>query len=155
MQAPIETRPFTIPRLLFSRLCAEIYVRQFWWLLLPWILLGGALVMLASEPALKALGAVIAAWPLSIPARALFLTKRAAQFYRDSVRARIEGGWLYFIPASGTGFKISTERISAIRDLHGYLAISIGMMRFAIVGSSAFQTEEERSSFVAALKRPQ
>lgn len=147
MAGALETLPFSIPRILFARLSAELYFRRFWWLLVPWVALGCTLVLLSPDPLLKAFGAIVAAWPLSIPARSFFITRKAAQVYAQPTKVRVEGSWLYFVPKEGPGFKLAVARISRIQEAHGYLALWLGFTRFALIGPDAFASDEARRAF--------
>lgn len=149
----VKTKPFTIPRVLFARLSAEVYVRRFWFLLVPWPLLAIGMIAMNRDPRVFAMAIVVGLWPTTIPLRAYFFTSKASRLFQSPVWVSIEDGCIYFHGKSGQGMKVSTDRVSAVVELHGYLALVIGYMRLAFVPMEAFESKNDVMAFTAAVDR--
>ena len=134
-------RTFTIPRVLFARLSAELYVRRFWWLLLPWPLLAIGMLAMTRDRNMIALAFVVGLWPTTIPLRAYLFTSKTARLFQQPTFVTTDQDHVYFHGQDGTGLKVSKDRISGRQRLHGYLALIVGHMNFAFIPESAAPEE--------------
>jgi hypothetical protein len=117
----LKTRPFVIPRIIFARLTAELYVRRFWFVLLPWPIFAVGLILLSRD------------------ANIVFLALLVRLFQRPTF-VTTDANAIYFHGDDGGGMKIDKSRVNATIELHGYLALVIGYMQFAFVPLDAFES---------------
>jgi hypothetical protein len=147
----VRSNSFTIPRIIFSRLTAELYVRRFWFLLVPWPCLAVILITLSRDPNVTVFAFLVGVWPLTIPLRAYLFSSKAAELVASPVWVSIEGDWVLFHSEDGKGMKIARSRIDAVTELHGHLAIVVGYVKFAFVPVSAFDSAADAEKFKQAL----
>ena len=80
----IQSKPYTIPRTVLSRITALYYLRTFWFVLIGPFLFGIALLFLAPNQTARYFGFFLAVWPMTIFTRALLLTGKAAKIWSKS-----------------------------------------------------------------------
>lgn len=150
--ALIRSEPFTLPRVVVARLAAEVYVRKLWFLLVPWVIIGGLMMTLSTDSRMKAIGMLLAFWPFTIPARAYFVTRRASSAFAKPIWVSIDGDYVLFHKEDGTGFKLSIPRISSVMELHGFFVIFVGYAKILFIPTGAF-SDADRDRFRAAITR--
>ena len=132
-------------------IAAELYWRHAWFILVPFPLFGLAMISLSKEPPLRALGALSMLWPLSIPARSLLVTHRAAKRLGRETWVSLTPDAVLFHTAEGTGTRIGKDRILRVRHVRGTIVLMLRNYVFALIPDAAFPSPEERKRFLEAL----
>jgi hypothetical protein len=150
---PIETRPYTIPHLRFAYLAAEEYVRTFWFFVVA-VPLGGVVLLLTGERTLQAIGFFAVLWPMSIPARAILITRRASKLFSRGVVMRSGAEGVEFVAqaqgANGKRLRMAVPK-GAIRGIvvrQGVLLLRTYRQQIAPIAPDAFANDADREAFV-------
>lgn len=93
---PIVSHPYVIGRLELAYASAGLYVRLLWWALIGVPIGGIATLVLLHTPIMQYLGAVMVLWPITIPGRALLLTRDQRKMYMQSTVATLREDGFYF-----------------------------------------------------------
>lgn len=133
----LRSEPFTVSRVEVARTAAEAYVRSFWWFIIPGPLFGLAVVALSQNPQLQAIGMLGVFWPLSIPARAYFISGGLARrLSTPTVVSAMEDG-LYF-SGERAQFKIGYSSLRRAEVRHGSYVLRTRRFEALVIPGSAF-----------------
>lgn len=106
----IRSQPFQVARLQLAYLSVSEYARQFWWYVAT-IPAFGLLLLIVGDNTMKVIGMMAMLWPLSLPARALYATRRSARLFLGRTEAEFREDGIYFRPESGKGLRLDRGSI--------------------------------------------
>jgi hypothetical protein len=150
---PYSDQPFRVSRFVLSRLAAEQYIRAFWWFVaIPPLF--GVLCLFSGSQVLFSLGMFGILWPVSVPARAVLISRKAGRFFSQPTWVRQEGYTLYFSHESGSGMKLSLGSVRKIDERHGYLLLTYGIGEFVAIPKDFVPSLEELFEEAEAARQP-
>lgn len=154
---PIETSPYRLSRTQLGYLAAEEYVRSFWY----WVIalpIFGVLGLLFTSGIIQAISLMAILWPLSIPARGILTTSRAARLFTQGVRLVAHDDRLEFIGENpgpnGRPLRMLVP-IEQVRDVvvrQGVLLVRTYRLAFAPVLPTAFQAPDDKDRFMDGIR---
>ena len=92
----IKTNPFAIPPSRLAYLYAEEYVRSFWWMFIGIPISGLVVLLLVPGAIAKYIGMVCLLWPVTIPARAVLLSRKISKVLSKPTTAEFREDGIYF-----------------------------------------------------------
>jgi hypothetical protein len=150
---PFSEQPFQIPRYILARLAAEIYVRSFWWfIIIPPVF--GVICLFSGSQLLYGVGMLGVLWPITIPARAAFISAAAGKFFSKPVRVVLSANTLYFYGSESRGMKLSLANVRKIEERHGYILLIYGIGQFAAIPTEISIPLDELVSLAEAAREP-
>lgn len=133
--------PFTIPRGQLVLIAAEQYTRRFWPVFIAFPVFGLLALFLGPNKAMQAFGMFCIAWPLSIPARSVFITRKLAKRFAKPTTLTVEGATLLFSQGDG-GMKLPLDQLRKIDKRKGYYIFETKLYNFVPVPEEAFRGRE-------------
>ncbi len=109
----IETAPFRVGRTELALLAAQTYLRWFWWVILPPLIVGLVLLFVGGTPFMRMLGAFFLAWPLTVVGRAFLLTSPLAKRMMRPTRMTSDGTEILFMRKAEGGKGRGRRRAAA------------------------------------------
>lgn len=132
----LESQEFTVHRVVVARITAEEYARQFWWFIAPGPMFGIVLVLFMRDPLFQAIGALGCVWPLTIPARAYFITAGLAKALSQPTKMKMtEEGIAFLSPFKSFWMPFQTLRV--VTERHGYVILNTKRFRTMLMPKSA------------------
>jgi hypothetical protein len=138
----IQSKPYTIPRVTHARLTAFYYLRTFWFILLWPFLFGIALVIFGPNQISRAFGALVAAWPLTVFARAYLLHRKVhAAWLHPTVLTVGEQAFLFESEDSperkGGRFKLNFNSVRQVIPMFDYQLLQTRRFGFVAIPNDA------------------
>jgi len=145
----LRSKPYKIPRSTLALWSAREYSRRFWWCFIA-IPVAGLIAVLGSEyRLLQGLGLFGVLWPLSIPARSVLVTAKAAKRWLQETTLVVEGQHIYFISDDPkVGMRLKIESIRYITDRGSCIVVDLPRFNLLFVPKSAFETPEDAIRFL-------
>lgn len=150
----MRTLPFRYQGFELARIAAAEYVRGFWPVIVGVPLAGGVALAIAPNDLVRSFGFVCLMWPLTIPGRAAFVSRKTARLYREETVAAIEEGELRLYRPSGKGSRLPLTGIRGVAKHSGSLVARTRKLGFVAIPLAAFPDEDARVKFEAALCGP-
>lgn len=121
----IQSKPYTIPRTVLSRITALYYLRTFWFLLIGPFLFGLVLMLIGPNEISRFFGVVLVVWPLTVFARSLLLTRKNAKVWaKPTVMMVAEDAFLFESQTEPVSrYKLRFESVRKIVPMMGYILI--------------------------------
>ncbi len=129
----MQSKPYTVSRNVLSRLTAFYYLRTFWFILIGPFLFGIGLILLGPNQMSRFFGFILAAWPMTVFARALLLTGKAARAWaKPTVMTIAKDAFLFESETEPVSrFQLKFEGVRSVVPLLGFYLIQT--RRFAFV----------------------
>lgn len=153
--AMIQTKPYTIPRPILSRIAALYYLRTFWPILLLPVLFGLSLAIFGPNRMFRFFGAVLAIWPATAFARSLLLVGKPAQAWAKPTTMSFDDEALYFESQTEPPSRLRLKRtvVRKLIKLAGFYLVQFRKFEFVPVPMGIFETPEEREEFERGFSR--
>lgn len=141
---PIVSRPFRVPRVVLARLAAEQYIRTMGWMIVSVPLFGLFAVLMPFGDMVRLTGWVCVTWPLTIPMRGYFVTRKVARRMAKLHHLEVRDEDLYLVPEEGAepGLKLRRESIHSIRQRSMWLVIASRKFQMVVVDASALDAQD-------------
>lgn len=139
----IQSKPYTIPHTVLSRIAALYYLRTFWFVLIGPVLFGIALLTFGPNRMSQFFGMILIFWPMTVFTRALLFTRKTAKVWaKPTVMTVADGAFLF----ESTGEPVSRMKLdfSSMRrvfPLLGYYILQTRRLGFVPVPISALEPE--------------
>lgn len=137
----MKSEPFRIGRGQLVLIAAEQYTRRFWPIFIAFPIFGLIALFFGSTQGIQAFGMICLAWPLSIPARSVFITSKIAKKFDRPVVVRLEDRVLYFSAGEG-GMKLPLEQVRKVEKRKGFYIFETRMLNMVPVPVEAFAGKE-------------
>lgn len=145
----VQTRPYTIPRSVLSRLTALYYLRTFWPILILPFLFGVAVFIFGPNKEFRVFGLVLMIWPFTAFIRGLLLTGKAAKAWSQPTVMSFDDEAFYFqSPLSALSLKRSVVR--RLVRLFGFYLLQFRRFEFVPIPEGVFASDEDRERFEAS-----
>ncbi len=139
MEERIETAEYRISRSQLVYWSANEYIRRFWPAFIAFPISGILLFILMPNSAGIGLGTMMIMWPLSIPARSIIFTSRAAKRVICPTRMVAEGEHLYFIvDPLDLNYRVNKKSIRDVVIRKEYVCIELWKFKMIFVPLDAF-----------------
>jgi hypothetical protein len=146
----LESKEFTVHRVVVARITAEEYARQFWWFIAPGPMFGIVLLLFMRDPLFQAIGALGCVWPLTIPFRAYFISARLANALSMTTKMKlVEDGITFLSPLKS--FYIPYKSLRNVTERHGYIILNTKRFTTMLMPKSALE-EPQVSDFYRIVK---
>ena len=118
---------------------ANEYIRRFWPAFLAFPITGILLMVLMPTQVGIGLGMIMILWPMSIPARSILLTGKAAKRVLSPTRMVAEGEHLYFIVnPMEMNYRVNKKSVRDVILRNEYVVIELWKFKMIFVPLSAF-----------------
>ena len=135
----IETTEYRISRSQLVYWSANEYIRRFWPAFIAFPVTGILLIILMPMSVGFALGTILIMWPLSIPARSILLTGRAAKRVMSPTRMVAEGEHVYFIVnPMELNYRVNKKSIRDVVLRREYVVIELWRFKMIFVPLDCF-----------------
>ena len=135
----IETTEYRISRSQLVYWSANEYIRRFWPAFIAFPVTGILLIVLMPIQVGFALGTILIMWPLSIPARSILLTGRAAKRVMSPTRMVAEGEHIYFIVnPMDLNYRVNKKSIRDVVLRNEYVVIELWRFKMIFVPLANF-----------------
>jgi hypothetical protein len=137
----IQSKPYTIPRTVLSRITALYYLRTFWFVLIGPFLFGIILLFVAPNQTYRYFGFFLAVWPMTIFTRALLLTGKAAKIWSKSTVMTVDKDAFLFESQTEpvSRFKLRFESVRKVVPLVGFQLLQTRRFGFVPIPEGALQ----------------
>ena len=140
----IETTEYRISRSQLVYWSANEYIRRFWPAFIAFPITGILLIVLMQSQVGLALGTIMIMWPLSIPARSILLTGRAAKRVLSPTRMVAEGEHIYFIVnPMELNYRVNKKSIRDVVLRREYVVIELWRFKMIFVPLANFNDKVE------------
>jgi hypothetical protein len=148
----IETNEYRISRTQIVYWSAFEYARRFWPAFIAFPISGLIIFFTMNNQSLKALGILMALWPLTIFARAIIITRKAAKRLTHPTRMVCEGEHVYFIvnPVE-MNYRVHHDSIRDVKARIEYVVIEMWKYRLLYVPYASFKSPEDVQEFRRAV----
>ena len=119
----LESKEFTVHRVVVARITAEEYARQFWWFIAPGPMFGIVLLLFMRDPLFQAIGALGCVWPLTIPFRAYFISARLAKALSQPTKMKMEEEGITFL-SPYKSFYLPYKSLRSVTERHGHVILN-------------------------------
>ena len=113
------------------------YARQFWWYVAT-IPVFGLVLMVVGDGSMRAIGMMGMLWPLSLPARALFATRKSANLFVKKTEAEVREDGVYFKPETGQGLRLARTSVHDVFMRKEWVIFRTRKFQFIPVPRNAF-----------------
>ena len=118
---------------------ANEYIRRFWPAFIAFPITGILLMVLMPTQVGIGLGMIMILWPMSIPARSILLTGKAAKRVLSPTRMVAEGEHLYFIVnPMEMNYRVNKKSVRDVILRNEYVVIELWKFKMIFVPLSAF-----------------
>lgn len=118
---------------------ANEYIRRFWPAFIAFPITGILLMVLMPTQIGIGLGMIMILWPMSIPARSILLTGKAAKRVLSPTRMVAEGEHLYFIVnPMEMNYRVNKKSVRDVILRHEYVVIELWKYKLIFVPLNAF-----------------
>ena len=118
---------------------ANEYIRRFWPAFIAFPITGILLMLLMPTQVGIGLGMIMILWPMSIPARSILLTGKAAKRVLSPTRMVAEGEHLYFIVnPMEMNYRVNKKSVRDVILRNEYVVIELWKFKMIFVPLSAF-----------------
>ena len=118
---------------------ANEYIRRFWPAFIAFPITGILLMVLMPTQIGIGLGMIMILWPMSIPARSILLTDKAAKRVLSPTRMVAEGEHLYFIVnPMEMNYRVNKKSVRDVILRHEYVVIELWKYKLIFVPLNAF-----------------
>jgi len=144
-----QTKPYTIPRTILSRIAAFYYLRTFWPILIGPMLFGIALMIFGPNQMARFFGVILAIWPGTTFVRALLLVGKPAQAWAKPTVMSFDEDALYFESQTTPPSRLRLKRtvVRQLVPLVGFYLVQFRKFEFVPVPMDAFEVDEDRAKF--------
>ncbi len=140
----IQSSPYTISRTALARLTAFYYLRTFWFVLIGPLLFGIGLTFLGPNQTSRAFGAILVAWPLTVFARSILLTRKSAIVWsKPTTLALGEDAFLFESQTDPIKrYKLRFESVRRVVPMMGFHLLQTRRFAFIPVPEDAISHED-------------
>lgn len=149
----VTTAPFTLTNVQVGLIVTELYLRMFWWMIVPVPLFG--LLAMAFGPAwIKGFAWLCLLWPLVLPARARLVSMNLAKYVRIPTIFSVTPQAFQFYHDAQDGFFMQRSRVRSALILQNHLVFLTKSFKTSIpVPVNAFSDPADATHLVEAYKR--
>ncbi len=146
----IQTKPYSIPRSILSRVTALYYLRTFWPILLGPAIFGIALMALGPNQMARYFGLILVIWPFTAFGRSLLLTGKPARAWAKQTVMSFDDEALYFESKTEPPSRLRLKRtiVRRVISLAGFYLIQFRRFEFVPVPMGVFESDEDRKAFL-------
>jgi hypothetical protein len=145
----IESKPYTISRLMHARLTGLYYLRTFWFVLVPPFVFGVALVIFGPNKVSQVFGLVLAIWPMTVFARAYLLHRRVHEAWLEPTVLKVgEDAFLFENQGSNRTAQLKFTSIRKVVRMFGYQLLQTLKYGFVAVPDDALPPGTNLESFL-------
>jgi hypothetical protein len=139
----IETNEYRISRSQLVYWSANEYIRRFWPAFIAFPATGLMLLILMPTQIGIGMGMLMILWPLSIPARSILLTGRAAKRVLSPTRMVAEGEHLYFIVnPMEMNYRVNKKSVRDVVLRKEYVCVELWKFKMIFVPVNSFTTKD-------------
>ena len=140
MALRIESTEYRISRSQLVYWSANEYIRRFWPAFIAFPVSGLLLLVFMPTQVGIGLGTMMILWPLSIPARAILLTGRAAKRVLSPTRMVAEGEHVYFIVnPMDLNYRVNKKSVRDVIRRKEYVCIELWKFKMIFVPLNALE----------------
>ncbi|MBS1701816.1 MAG: hypothetical protein JST12_09155 [Armatimonadetes bacterium] len=123
---------------------ANEYVRRFWPAFIAFPVSGILMLVLMPSQVGIGLGMLMILWPLSIPARSILITGRAAKRVLSPTRMVAEGEHLYFITTPmDHNYRVNIKSVRDVIQRKEYVVVELWKFKLIYVPLESFQSPKD------------
>lgn len=124
-------------------IAAEQYTRRFWPLFVAIPVCGLLALFFGNSRGLQAFGMLCIAWPLSIPARSVFITSKLARKFANPTTVTLEDKTLYFTQGE-SGMKLPLEQLRKVEKRKGFYILETKMLNMVPIPEAAISSNRKK-----------
>jgi hypothetical protein len=144
----IETDEYRISRTQLALWSALEYTRRFWPAFIAFPITGLFMFFTVDMAPIKGIGLFMALWPVSIYARSILITRKAAKRAICRTRMVCEGEHVYFIVNPlDLNYRVKHDSIRDVKARVEYVVIELWRYRLLFVPYRAFRSPEDIQEF--------
>jgi hypothetical protein len=135
----IETSEYRISRSQLVYWSANEYIRRFWPGFIAFPIMGVILFILMPTQVGIGLGMLLILWPLSIPARSIILTGKAAKRVLSPTKMVAEGEHLYFnVNPPEMNYRVNKASVRDVITRNEYVVVELWKFKMIFVPLASF-----------------
>lgn len=139
----IETSEYRISRSQLVYWSANEYIRRFWPGFIAFPIMGVILFILMPTQVGIGLGMLLILWPLSIPARSIILTGKAAKRVLSPTKMVAEGEHIYFnVNPPEMNYRVNKNSVRDVITRKEYVVVELWKFKMIFIPLSSF-TEKD------------
>ncbi len=129
IEVVVRSKPFQVAPLQLAYVSVYEYARQFWWYvsIVPFF---GLLMLVFGRGVLQGAGMMGLLWPVSLPVRALFASRKSRKLFGSPTQAEFKEDGVYFHPESGKGLRLDRGSIRTMYIRKEWVVLSTRMLHF-------------------------
>jgi hypothetical protein len=144
----VETNTYKITRTQLAYWTAFEYIRRFWPGFIAFPITGIVMFVTMDVQVVKGLGMLMTLWPLSIFARAILISGRAAKRVLNPTKMVFEGDHAYFIvEPHELNYRIHKDSVRDVKSRVEYVVIELWRYKLVFVPYFAFKSPEDVQEF--------